>query len=46
MDLHQVMAEYDSEEHVATVKRAKEELDGLATTIVKDLDLQMEKPDE
>ena len=46
MDLHQVIVEYDSEDHLAAVERAEEELDGLTTTIAKDLDLQMEKPDE
>ena len=46
MDLHQVMVEYDSEDHLAAVERAEEELDGLSTTIVKDLDVRMEKPDE
>ena len=46
VDLHQVTAEYDSEDHLATMERAEEELDGLATTIAKDLDLWMEKPDE
>ena len=39
VDLHQVTVE-------ATVERAEEELDGLATIIVKDLDLHMEKHDE
>jgi len=28
------------------VERAKDELDGLATTITDELDLRMEKPDE
>jgi len=28
------------------VERAKEELDGLTTTITDELDLRMEKPDE
>ena len=46
VDLHQVMMEYDSEDHLAAVERAEEELDGLATTIAKDLDPRMEKPDE
>ena len=46
VDLHQVMVEYDSEDHLAAVERAEEELDGLSTTIVKDLDVRMEKPDE
>ena len=46
VDLHQVTIDYDSEEHLVTVDRAKEELDGLATTIANDLDLRMEKPDE
>ena len=44
--LHQVIVEYDSEDHLAIVERAEEELDGLATTIAKDLDPRMEKPDE
>ena len=44
--LHQVTIEYDSEEHLAVVERAEEELDGLATTIANDLDLQMQKPEE
>jgi hypothetical protein len=46
VDLHQVTADYDSEEHLAAVERAEEELDGVATTIANDLDLRMEKPDE
>ena len=46
IDLHQVIVEYDSEEHLAVVERAEEELDGLATTIANDLDLQMQKPEE
>ena len=46
VDLHQVTIEYDSEEHLAVVERAEEELDGLATTIANDLDLQMQKPEE
>jgi hypothetical protein len=33
--------EYDSEDHLATVERAEEELDRLATTIANDLDLRM-----
>ena len=41
-----MIVEYDSEDHLAAVERAEEELDGLATTIAKDLDLRMEKPDE
>jgi hypothetical protein len=40
------MAECNNEDHLAAVERAEEELDGLATTIAKDLDLRMEKPDE
>ena len=32
--------------HLAAMERAEEELDGLATTIAKDLDLRMEKPGE
>ena len=43
VDLHQVTIDYDSEEHLATMERAKEQLDGLATIIIKDLDLRMEK---
>ena len=46
IDLNQVTTDYDSEEHLATMERSKEELDGLATTIANDLDLRMEKPDE
>ena len=46
MDLHQVTIEYDDEGHLATVERAKEELYGLATTIIDEFDLRMEKPDE
>ena len=46
VDLHQMMVEYDCEDHIATMERAKEQLDGLATIIIKDLDLRMEKPDE
>jgi len=46
IDLHQVTTEYDSKEHLATVERAEEKLDGLATTIANDLDLQMQKPKE
>jgi len=37
---------YDSEDHWAAMERSEEELDGLATTIAKDLDLWMEKPDK
>ena len=33
MDLHQVAIDYDDEGHLAAMQRAKEELDGLATTI-------------
>jgi len=36
MDLHQVMVEYDIEDHLTTVERADEEFDGLATIIAKD----------
>ena len=43
MDLHQVATDYDDEGHLATMERAEEELDGLATTIANDLDLSMEK---
>ena len=46
MDLHQVATDYDDEGHLATMERAKKELDGLATTIIDELDLRMEKPDE
>ena len=46
VDLHQMMVEYDCEDHIATMERAKEQLDGLATIIIKDLDLRMEKLDE
>ena len=46
VDLHQVTVDYDSEEYLAVMERAEEELDGLATTIANDLDLRMEKPDE
>ena len=46
MDLHQVATDYDDEGHLAVVERAKEELDGLATTITDELDLRMEKPNE
>ena len=46
VDLHHVTTDYDSKEHLATMERAEEELDGLATTIAKDLDMQMEKPDK
>ena len=46
VDLHQVTIDYDSEEHLATMERAEEELGGLATTIANDIDLRMEKPDE
>ena len=46
MDLHQLTTEYDDEGHLATVERAKVELDGLATTITDELDLRMEKPNE
>ena len=38
--------EYDDEGHLAAMERAKEELDGLATTITDELDLRMEKPNE
>ena len=46
VDLHQVAIDYDDEGHLAVVERAKDELDGLATTITDELDLRMEKPDE
>ena len=46
MDLHQVATDYDDEGHLAAVERAKEELDGLVTTITDELDLRMEKPNE
>ena len=46
VDLHQVATDYDDEGHLATVERADEELDGLATTITNELDLWMEKPNE
>jgi len=46
MDLHQVAIDYDDEGHLAAIERAKEELEGLATTITNKLDLRMEKPDE
>jgi len=46
VDLHQVTTEYDDEGHLAAVERAKEEFDGLATTITDKLDLRMEKPNE
>jgi len=46
VDLHQVTTEYDDEGHLTTVERAEEELDGLAITIIDELDLRMEKPDE
>ena len=46
MDLHQVATNYDDEGHLATMERAREEIDGLATTITNELDLRMEKPDE
>ena len=41
MDLHQVMVEYDDEDHIATMERAEEELNGLATSIANELDLRM-----
>jgi hypothetical protein len=41
IDLHQVIAEYDSEEHLAAMGRAKEEFNGLSTTIANELDLRM-----
>ena len=46
VDLHHVTIDYDDEGHLATVERAKEELNGLATTITDELDLRMEKPNE
>ena len=46
VDLHQVAIDYDDEGHLAAVERAKEELYGLATTIIDEFDLRMEKPDE
>ena len=46
VDLQQITTDYDDEGHLATVERAEEELDGLATTITDELDLRMEKPDE
>jgi hypothetical protein len=36
----------DNEDHLATVERAEEELDRLATLIAHNLDLRMEKPDD
>ena len=38
--------EYDDEGHLATMERAKEELNGLATSVTDELGLRMEKPDE
>ena len=46
VDLHQVATDYDDEGHLAAMERAREEIDGLATTITNELDLRMEKPDE
>ena len=46
VDFHQVTTNYVDEGHLATMERAKEELDGLATTIIDELDLRMEKLDE
>ena len=34
VDLHQVAIDYDDEGHLAAMERAKDELDGLATTII------------
>ena len=38
--------EYDDEGHLAAMERAEEELDGLAITIIDELNLRIEKPDE
>jgi hypothetical protein len=46
IDLHQVVVYYEDEGHLATVEKAKKEIDKLATSIANDLDLRMEKPDE
>ena len=46
VDLQQITIDYDNEGHLAAMERAKEELDGLATTITDELDLRMEKPNE
>ena len=46
MDLHQVATDYDDEGHLAAMERAKEELDVLVTTLIDELDIRMEKPDE
>ena len=46
VDLQQITTDYDDEGHLASMERAKMELDRLATTITDELDLRMEKPDE
>ena len=46
LDLHQVAMDYDDEGHLAAMERAKEELDVLVTTLIDELDIRMEKPDE
>ena len=46
VDLQQITIDYDNEGHLAAMERAKEELDGLGTTITDELNLRMEKPNE
>jgi hypothetical protein len=47
IDPYQMNVDYDdNEDHLATVERAEEELDGLATLIANNLDLRMEKPND
>ena len=42
MNLHQVAIDYDDEGHLVVMERGEEELNGLATTIIDELDLRME----
>ena len=46
IDLQQITTDFDDEGHLAAVERAKEQLNGLDTTITDELDLRIEKPDE
>ena len=46
IDLQQITTDFDDEGHLAAVERAKEQLNGLDTTITDELDLRMENLDE
>ena len=46
VDPHQVATDYDDEGHLFAMERSEEELDGLTTTIIVELNLRMLKPDK